>query len=505
MATPSLEPTLFVLSWFGLVPLLYVMDRASTKQAYISGLTTGFTLYLVSCYWAVPFVENMKGFGTLSSVLTTCIFWLYSAQVFAFIAVIWNRISNRVLWQRLLLFPTIVVAIYSLTPNIIPIQISLGQSEFLLALQAIDIVGIYGLDFMIALSNICIYEFIRARNSNHSRLPFVISSIIFSAWFSYGYYGLTSWEERQTNWATKKVGLVQPNDQASITIPIPPKGYGWSYPPEMEKMEALVREGAEIVFWPESRYKGYFDSPYVQASYEHRIKALSTPLVMQDLERTIDAQSAGETKTYNSMILLSEDGVLQSTYRKQKRIAFAEYTPFFEPDESLYQLAKSYFGGFLTNISAGEESKTFSAAGMNIIPLICYEALFSEFVANTVNQQPTGGLFFIASFDAWLGESHAPFQHLAASRIRAVENRRPMVHLINNGPSAVIMPSGRTLAQTSAFEEQSVLIDTPYSNTLALSFYSKYPKLFTCASYLILLLFILSHCIKVRTGTTHHE
>jgi len=401
----------------------------------------------------------------------------------------WVILSKDILWERLILFPLLTVLGFSLFPSVFPVQLGVGQSDNLLSLQATDLVGIYGLDFIIALSNICLYELLNLKQSKSSLLPWMICGIFFSAWFAYGHSSIKDWEQRQQNWQTKKIALVQPNDMPSIAIPEPKSGFSWSYPREMKMTEQLVKNGAEIVFWPESRYKGYFDSAYVRAAYLNRVKALGTPLVFQDLEYINKPTQNGNT--YNSMVLLNNLGELDTVYRKQKRIPFSEYIPLIEPNGAMHAWLEASIGDFLVNITKGEDRHGFSAAGMNIIPLICFEVLFPEFVAEAVSQSPTGGLLLAASFDAWFGQTNAPFLHLALSKIRAVENRLPMVHVINNGPSAVMMPSGRVLAQTKAFTESAVVIDMPYTNKLGSSFYSQYPQLFRYCVYLVLLLMVV--------------
>lgn len=488
MGLPFLEPGFYVLSWFGLVPLFFAVRGLSLRHCYALSLSFGFVLYLCGSYWILPFISNMKGYGLALSSLLSVLNWIYSAHAIVVVMLLWRWMSRDNLWQRLLLFPLLFVAVYSVFPSVFPVQLSASQSHVLLAVQAIDTLGVYGLDFVIALSNICLFELLRQRTSRQSLRPFYVFGLIFVLWFAYGKYSLSSWDQHQESWPIKKIGLVQPHDQPSIEIPEPKPGFGWSYPPEMQMTERLVQAGAEIVFWPESRYKGYFDNGYVRAAYLHRINQIGIPLVMQDLERVNSPSSdEGNAHTYNTMMLLSEQGELVSHYRKQQRIAFGEYMPWVEHSETLMNWAQVIVGDFLSNIAQGQERNVFSAAGMHLIPLICYEVLFPEFVADAASQAPHGGVLVAASFDGWFGQSHAPLQHLAISRMRAIENRLPMVHVINNGPSAVVMPSGRILAQTEAFKQLAVNVEMPYSDALPASFYSAYPRFFLYSVYLMLL------------------
>jgi len=72
--------------------------------------------------------------------------------------------------------------------------------------------------------------------------------------------------------------------------------------------------------------------------------------------------------------------------------------------------------------------------------LICYEAIFPDFVRTLVAR---GAEFLVnQTNDGWFGDSRAPLRHLTMASVRAIENRVPLVRVANTGVSAVVGPDG---------------------------------------------------------------
>ena len=112
-------------------------------------------------------------------------------------------------------------------------------------------------------------------------------------------------------------------------------------------------------------------------------------------------------------------------------------------------------------------------------PLICYEAIFpTETVA--AGERPAW-LLNITN-DAWFGMSSGPYQHLAAARLRAVEQGLPMARAANTGISAVIDAGGRYVARLGL--EQEGVIDARLPPPLAPTIYSLWENL----TFLVILL-----------------
>jgi apolipoprotein N-acyltransferase len=86
--------------------------------------------------------------------------------------------------------------------------------------------------------------------------------------------------------------------------------------------------------------------------------------------------------------------------------------------------------------------------GERIAPNICYEDLFGEELgARFADPASAPTVFVNLSNIAWFGDTLAIDQHLAISRMRALEFERPMVRATNTGATAIIDHRGTVTHQ----------------------------------------------------------
>ena len=77
--------------------------------------------------------------------------------------------------------------------------------------------------------------------------------------------------------------------------------------------------------------------------------------------------------------------------------------------------------------------------GLKFVPLICFEAIFSNFLKPSVKN---ADFILQITNDAWFGKSIGPQQHLAQLRVRALEYGVPVIRVANTGISAIIDANG---------------------------------------------------------------
>lgn len=193
-----------------------------------------------------------------------------------------------------------------------------------------------------------------------------------------------------------------------------------------------VREaGPEaVVIWPEtaSPYQPDRDAP---ARRMITAAAGGRPVLLG----AIRFDAAG--RPYNSLLALAGDGPPAAVYDKAHLVPFGEFQP------SWARVGVQLVPG--DGFAPGPGPATLRVSGLPPFgPSICYEAIFPGAVADEADRP--AWLVNITN-DAWFGASAGPWQHLAAARLRAVEEGLPLARAANTGISAVFDARGRTVAR----------------------------------------------------------
>ena len=312
-------------------------------------------------------------------------------------------------------------------------------------------------------------------------------------WFGVGQHQLRVWDRKTEGWTTKRIGLVQTNRQATLEYVTPQTPYSRIFPKEIARSRKLLPEKPEIIIWPEGNFFGYSIWDKVRDAFRTHVAEMGVPIIFHDITRKFDGD---RNSTFNSTILIDEKGLFQDQYDKMIRVPFGEYTPLTEYIPFIEKL----LGEYLSNLAKGEHHTTFVAAGMKLTPVICYEALFPEFVAESIQQSPKGKVIVVQSQDGWYGRSSASEQHLTSSSLRAVENRVPLIHAINNGRSGVILPTGRYVFISDFFQEGEWVVSMPYDPNSGGSFYSDHPHLLINIVRFLLFLFTAVYGYRRRNS-----
>lgn len=476
---------LYFLQWFSFVPLLICLKNQSIKSSYLHGVITGFWGIFIGFYWVANWATVVMEIPFPLNYGVTIAHSLVVAQIFGIIFGLFQWVRKYFGDYDILTLPIVFVTIFASFPTIFKFSLGDAQSYFLSAIQMIEYTGVYGLDFIIILANILIYSILNRMKVILKKKQMVAGALILFIWFLGGWIKLNDWDAKIQTWESVNIGIIQTNSIATVSKPKPISPYSRLYPLEMALSEKIALAKPAVIIWPEGNFFGITFWSKVKESFINRISKLKTPVILHDI--TVFHQ-AGIRKTYNSSVFFKGNGELKQFYHKIIRVPFGEYVPFIED----IWLLKKMLGNFITNLTKGESHEIFDIANIRFVPKICYESLFPNFVADSVNQDGNGKVLLVQSQDGWYGKSSAAEQHLASSALRAVENRVPLIHVINNGSSGIISPNGRYEVKLEPFQQVSKVVTFHFDAHSGGSFFSANPYLFLNSVRLIFLMLILS-------------
>ncbi|MBL6076505.1 apolipoprotein N-acyltransferase [Belnapia sp. T18] len=190
-----------------------------------------------------------------------------------------------------------------------------------------------------------------------------------------------------------------------------------------------------VVIWPETA------SPFLLAQDPEvqRLAAATLPPGATLLAGTVRGEWAPDgqlQRVFNSLVALDAEGQVEAIYDKSHLVPFGEYMPL----SGLLPI-RLVTGGM--DFTGGPGPQRLAPPGMpSFGALICYEVIFPA----AVTPAPRPDWLVNITNDGWFGISTGPWQHLAAARLRAVEEGLPLARAAQTGISALFDSRGRRLA-----------------------------------------------------------
>ncbi len=191
-----------------------------------------------------------------------------------------------------------------------------------------------------------------------------------------------------------------------------------------------------------------------------------------------------DRKYFNSLVVLNHELEILSVYNKIKLVPFGEFLPFEKilSKVGLKKITPGY-SSFSTGIFRNLVNLDFSNNEKLILPLICYEIIYSGKIKRN-SQFPD--LVVNISEDAWFGKSIGPYQHFSKAIYRSIEEGIFIARSANKGISAFINPNGQVIKSLNTSESGNIQLNFPYfSKSTLFSTYGN--KIY----FLIIFLYIL--------------
>lgn len=447
-------PDMGFLAWVHLVPLLVMFQRQPFTRRLIAFLLAQFLGLCCVLYW---FYVATKTYGNLNTGTALGAWFLgalfltpYGAIPLA--AASWVKDYNKI--PLFVLLPCFMIfqdwSMQSLPFGGVPWVLSAySQGQWLKFFQWVDHTGTAGLSFYIFLVNALIAEGIIGVTSKKqvdklvSRLLIVFVLCLVSLYLSF--WSSQKFERTKKNVGNIAVSLVQGNiSQDSKWDPYRAQENLHHY---LNLTNASVKNGAELVLWPETAYPYGFYADKLGKEPFLDLQDFPVPLFFGAV---VYERSPRSFRQYNSVLHADTSARIISRYNKMHLVPFGEYLPY----KNLFAFMGPLMGEVGT-FDAGKGYTVFELNGIRFGTLICFEDLF---FTNSLDFARLGADVLVNfTNDAWYADSSALYQHLVLSQFRALENRRPLLRVTNTGLTAVIGPSGEILESLSPFERRYLL------------------------------------------------
>ncbi|WP_237565260.1 apolipoprotein N-acyltransferase [Ornithinimicrobium cavernae] len=218
----------------------------------------------------------------------------------------------------------------------------------------------------------------------------------------------------------------------------------------------------DVVLWPENSSDiDPLRNADAAAVINEAVTAVGVPLIVGAvLSEPLDHVSNV------SLLYLPGEGAVDR-YVKQRPVPFAEYIPY----RDFFRMFSDKVDLVARDFVAGEETGVMSVplpgGDLALGIAICFEVVVDDLMRENV----LGGaeVLFVPTNNATFGFTDESEQQLAASRVKAVELSRPVVHISTVGVSGLVMPDGSVHEGTELFTRDIISGAVPRRTELTLA------------------------------------
>jgi len=238
---------------------------------------------------------------------------------------------------------------------------------------------------------------------------------------------------------------------------------------ELSNKSIMTNPQPDFIVWPETAYPTIFGHPDTNrelkrdARIKNFVKKRNIPLLFGGYD-------TNGKKDFNSLFVLhpsptaNEKNIKKlQIYHKNVLLPFGEYIPGFGEDS----IFKSIFPqmGFFGQGPGPEVYSVFTAnKSFKVSPIICYEALFPNYIIGGANKGSE--IILNITNDSWFGQYGEPYLHFALTVFRSIESRLPQIRSTNTGITALILPSGEIKNKTGVFKKTTVNMSIPITSDI---------------------------------------
>jgi len=475
LAWAALPPLgLWPLAWLAPIPWLLLIRRAQLpgRRPYVALWLAGMGYWMTTLHWLrLPHPATAIGWIALSVYMSIYLpIFVGLSRVAVHRARCSLLIAAPVIWAGLELAQSHMLTGLNIA--------TLGHSQYrwIELIQISDLCGGYTVSFLIVLvaaAAVRAYPLEGARWRFWPAIPAIAALV---AALAYGHQRMAAEHTRDG----LKVALIQGSVDIDMKLDKARTQEIYDQYLALTKQAITEHDDIDLIVWPETMFRDpmllYTDDVHapegVDWSKEELVRAAEDHKnLLKNVAKRFRAPSLlgmqtvvfgpGVIDTYNSAVLIDEQGVVQGRYDKMRPVMFGEYVPFAEYIPWLYRLTPLEGG-----LKRGEQPQSLIVRGGRVAPSVCFETFLPHFIRGQVsmladqNEEPD--LLVNLTNDGWFWGSTELDLHLIAGAFRAVECRKPLAIAANTGFSAVIDADGRILQQGPRRATDVLVADIPF-------------------------------------------
>lgn len=458
------------LAWFLWVPLLVAQVPGRNKLNFGLAYAAGWIAQTVIYSWLV---DTVVIFSSLPMPIAVVVLLLFSTAFSVHFALMfggaaWLRQRLGILW--VIALPVLVIAVERLFPQLFPYYQGVTQYRHPWIFQSVSVFGVWGLSFLVMLSNCVIAETVmRLREKQKppvlalgGALALFLANLGFGAWR----HGSIESELEQAQVLDMAVL------QQSVTMEERLAGTAIDGLKEWVRLTKALGGGdaPDMVVWPEgavffnpnsersARVLGnrsprqYFEDMAEKGGFDFLVGGGT-------IEQLDEPDEFGRTfRAFNSTYFFRDDGGLSDRYDKMVPLPFGEYIPLSDTFPFLKGIIRGP-GDF----QKGTRATTFHGTTREGTPYrfsvpICYEAILDDTMrvlldGDDGDENGPVDLFVVITNDGWFGQTASPHQHAMLTAVYATALGRPLVRHAYTGVSWVVEPHGEISFETDTFTE----------------------------------------------------
>ena len=431
--------TLGFLAWVAFIPLFHAIseeDKVSQKVLF------GFISCLVSNLIILNWMGLNSGTSPVIAIISYLGLSLYLTLFWVGFIVSTHFIPKK---MELIFTPLSWLFFVEFLRNIGPLagpwmNLSLTQSEYIRIIQLASL-NTHMISFIVIFFNIILYRYVIERKA------------IFLKCFALILFAILFFGNYQVNYQSNR--LLDSSIKVSIGQPSIFPDEKWDPNLRLRNLAIMdslltksLEDKAEIIVWPEVAVTSYLaNNSYDRVRYQEKLS--NTYLITGIPERRF---VNGINENFNSSIIINPDGSFD-TYQKIFLVPFAEYVPFFKN-----WINKMNQFDDIGSFYPGSDYKTFDIKNFKASILICYDSSSPRIIKTMVDNGAE--MLFIITNDSYVGQ-FMPYQHFQLARLRAVEQRVPVVQSANTGISGIILPSGEVIYHSNLNERIVFTFEVP--------------------------------------------